>query len=113
MRLGEIAQRLGLEVANQGRGLDIEVTGGYCSDLLSDVMGHAKEGNVWVTIQTHPNVVAVASLTGVAGVVMAGGFRPDPETLTRAEQEGVTVLLSPLGSFEVAGRAYGFIWPNV
>ncbi|HEY3314582.1 MAG TPA: DRTGG domain-containing protein [Bacillota bacterium] len=109
MRLREIAERLGLAVAAQGRGLDTEVTGGYCSDLLSDVMAHAREGNVWITIQTHQNVIAVGSLTAVAGVVITGGFAPEPETLAKAEREGLTLLQTREGSFETAGRIHALL----
>jgi len=109
MRLEEIVRRLGLEVAVSGRGMTAKVSGGYCSDLLSDVLAHAKEGNLWITIQTHQNVIAVASLTAVAGVAIAGGLRPDAETLSRAEREGVTVLLTPLSSFELAGRVHALL----
>ncbi|MHB8926799.1 MAG: DRTGG domain-containing protein [Bacillota bacterium] len=109
MRLEEIARRLGLEAAVAGKGMAAEVTGGYCSDLLSDVMANAKEGYVWVTIQTHQNVVAVAGLTSVAGVVIAGGHRPDEETIARAGHEGVTILLTPMSGFEVAGRVHALL----
>lgn len=83
-----------------------QVTGAYCSDLLSDAMANAREGNLWFTIQTHPNVVAVASLLNLAAVVITGGREPDPETLAKAKQEKVAVLTTKAGSFEAAGKIY-------
>jgi hypothetical protein len=62
MKLEELARRLELEVRTAQRRLDAEVTGGYVSDLLSWVMAKAQPGNVWITIQAHSNIVAVASL---------------------------------------------------
>lgn len=109
MRLADIAEKIGLEIAVAGKGLATEVTGGYCSDLLSDVMANAKEGNVWITLQTHQNIVAVGSLTAVAGVIITGGARPDQDTLARAESEGVTLLLTTMPSFEVAGRIHSLV----
>ncbi len=109
MKLSEIAERLGLSTAVAGKGLQSEVSGGYCSDLLSDVMAGAKENSVWVTIQTHQNVVAVAALTSVAGVIVTGGHQPDQDTLARATQEGVTILLTPMHSFETVGRIYALL----
>lgn len=111
MTVGEIAQRLGLKaLAGANTGLrDRQVTGGYCSDLLSDVMANAEEGSAWITIQTHKNVIAVALLTGVAAVIMTGGRRPDEETLAAAEAEKVVLLTTSKGSFEVAGELYSLL----
>ncbi|HEX3031385.1 MAG TPA: DRTGG domain-containing protein [Bacillota bacterium] len=82
------------------------VTGAYCSDLLSDVMAHAQKDDLWITIQTHQNIVAVASLLELAGIIITGGGSPDPETITKAVKENIPVLTSELSSFEVAGRLY-------
>lgn len=112
MTVREVAGRLGLNVL-AGAGtpglLDKKVTGGYCSDLLSDVMANAKEGVAWITIQTHKNVVAVAVLTGVTCVIMTGGRQPDAETLAKAEEEQVCLLTTSEQSFTVAGRLYSLL----
>jgi len=86
-----------------------QVTGAYCSDLLSDVMANAKEGDIWFTIQTHPNVVAVASLLNLSAVVITGGKEPDPETMDKAKQENLPLLVTKTGSFEAAGKIYCFL----
>lgn len=106
MTVREIADKLELEILTDGAGLDREVTGGYASDLLSDVIGHGEAGNIWVTLQTHGNIVAVATLKELAAVVLVGGRMPEAETLDRARQEKVLLLRSSLPSFEVAGRLY-------
>jgi serine kinase of HPr protein (carbohydrate metabolism regulator) len=106
MELKKIANKLELEVVAGAGRLDREVTAGYASDLLSDVMANASEGALWVTIQTHTNIVAVCSLNDLAGVVIANGKRPSPETLAKAEEEGVSILLSPLGSFDLSGELF-------
>ena len=62
MTVQDIVSQLNLTVCSGQEGLQREVKGGYTSDLLSDVMGHAQEGDVWVTLQTHKNVMAIASL---------------------------------------------------
>lgn len=104
MSIDEIRKKLGLELAAGGGGLHREVLCGYCGDLLSDVMANCGKGAVWVTIQGHQNIVAVAVLREMAGIILANGRRPDPETVTKAEQEGIPVLCSPLGAYELAGR---------
>jgi predicted transcriptional regulator len=84
-----------------------EVRGGYVGDLLSDVMANSREGDVWVTIQKHVNVVAVAQLQGLAGIVLVNGRQPEPDMLKRAEEEHIPVISTPLQAFEVAGILHG------
>lgn len=104
--VGEMVESLQAVVLVGQDLLGQRVTGAYCSDLLSDTMASAKEGNTWFTIQTHPNIVAVASLLNLSAVVVTGGKEPDPETLTKAEQERVVILCTKLPTFEAAGRLY-------
>lgn len=106
MTVGEIAAALDLTVAAGRAGLDREVTGGYVSDLLSNVMGFAAPGSIWVTMQGHQNIVAVASLAGLAAVVVAGGATLESETLAKAEGEGIALLTTDLPSFELVGQLY-------
>jgi hypothetical protein len=84
-----------------------EVLGGYASDLLSDVMANAAEGDMWVTLQKHVNIVAVAKLKGLAAIVIVNGRLPEPDTLARAEAEGIPIVSTPLPAFEVVGILYG------
>jgi hypothetical protein len=109
LHLSEAAEILDAILHGEPVGAERQVTGAYCSDLLSDAMANAKEGNIWFTIQTHPNVVAVASLLNLAAVVITGGRDPDPETLARAKQEKVAVLVTKAKSFEAAGKIYGYL----
>jgi hypothetical protein len=106
MKLEELAKRLELEVRSASGKLGAEVTGGYVSDLLSWVMAKAQAGNVWITIQAHPNIVAVASLIGLSGIVVAEGVSPEPATLEKAEQEGIPILTTELAMYDLAGRMH-------
>ena len=99
MTVGEIALALGAEIACAAEGLARGVTGGYASDLLSCVMAGAKAGNIWVTLQSHVNVIAVAELKELACVLITEGARPDEETLARAAERQVPVLLTPKSTF--------------
>ncbi|HNS49955.1 MAG TPA: DRTGG domain-containing protein [Anaerolineae bacterium] len=105
MTVDEAVDLLGLRVL-AGRDLERKVTGGYASDMLSCVMAKAKEGNIWVTLQAHQNVVAVGSLLNLAAIVVTEGVEPDHDTLARADEQGVVVLSSAQDSFAVAGRLY-------
>jgi hypothetical protein len=106
MTVADLVDRLGLKVRTGKDKLGKTVTGGYASDLLSDVMGHAKEGTVWVTLQAHPNVVAVAVLKEIAAIVLIHGREPQEDTVARAEAEGVVILVADLPAFELVGRLY-------
>jgi len=106
MILQEIIDSLSLEVKTPELDLRREVTGGYVSDLLSDVMGNSHEGNVWVTLQIHLNIVAVASLKGLAGIILVNNRKPDADTLKRAVTENVPIMTSTLPTFELVGRLY-------
>ena len=106
MIVQDLVAELGLEVRSPGN-MEREVTGGYASDLLSCVMAGAKAGNVWVTLQAHPNVVAVASLLDLAAVIVSEGVVPDMETIERAQDNGVTVLGSPATTWAVVARLAG------
>jgi predicted transcriptional regulator len=106
MKLAKLVEELALTVKATQKGLDREVKGGYASDLLSDVMANSHEGDIWVTIQGHPNIVAVATLRDLAGVILANGRQPDAETVQRAEEEEVPLLCTPLSTYEVVGRLY-------
>jgi serine kinase of HPr protein (carbohydrate metabolism regulator) len=109
IKVKELVNNLGLKVCAGGSGLDRTVTGGYASDLLSDVMGNASEGQVWVTLQTHKNVMAVASLKDLAAVVLVKGLEPDPDMAKLAEEEGVPVLTTEKPAFEMVGEIYSLL----
>lgn len=106
MKLERIIRELELTEAVPGVGTERAVTGAYCSDLLSDVMAHAQPGDLWITVQVHQNIVAVAVMAELAGIVLVGGMRPDAEALAKAAREKVVLLTTPLAAFEVAGRLH-------
>jgi serine kinase of HPr protein (carbohydrate metabolism regulator) len=106
MKVKDVAEKLSLRIFSAPEGLNREVTGGYTSDLLSDVMGHAQEGHIWITLQTHKNIMAVASLKDIAAIILVKGFIPEPETIELSVQEGIPVLGSSSEAFELSGKLY-------
>ena len=107
MLVKEVAEKLGLKIL--AAGTDQEVTGGYVSDLLSDVIANAEEGCLWITVQRHLNVLAVAQLKKLAGIIVSSGIEPEAAVLERAKQEGIFVLSAQADSFNTAGRLYSLI----
>lgn len=106
MKLNEVVKKLHLEVMSGANKLDNEVKRGYVSDLLSDVIANSQEGDIWVTLQVHQNIVAVASLNGLSGIVLVNGRYPHEETIKKAETEGIPIVVSKLSAFEVVGQLY-------
>ena len=106
MKLAEMIQKLDLGVRSATANLDREVRGGYASDLLSDVLAHAEEGNLWITLQIHQNIVAIASMKNLAGIILVNGREPEPQTLEKAEAENVVIMVSEMPAFELVGRLY-------
>jgi predicted transcriptional regulator len=106
MKLSEIVEKLDLAVRTGAGALEAEVEQGYVSDMLSDVMGNAPEGCLWITLQAHQNIVAVAVMKSLAGIVLVRGRQPDEDTVRKARAEGVPILVTPLGAFELAGRLH-------
>ncbi len=109
MKVIDLVNEFGLQVFSGESGLENEIAGGYVSDLLSDVMGFAREGEVWITLQTHQNVMAVASLKDLAAVILVRGFSPEAETIEHSREEGIPVLGTSMPAFEIAGKLYALL----
>ncbi len=106
MKTSEVVELLNLEVVAGRDGLDRQVTGGYMGDMLSYVMAQAPQGAIWLTVQNHPNLVAVAVLRELAAVCLVGGRTPLEETRLKAEEEGIPLLQSDEDAFTLAGRLH-------
>ena len=102
MKVSELAEKLQLEVLTQDGDLTSDVTGCYIGDLLSWVMGRAMEGDAWVTVMSNVNIVAVASLSNVACIILAESVTPDADVLAKANAQGINILRSALSGFEIA-----------
>jgi len=106
MKLQEIAERLRLELKTPKVPLEAEVKTGYASDLLSDVLAHSLEGDLWVTRQTHLNIVAIAVMRDLSGILLVSGAEPDPDTVEKALEKTVPIFRTSLPTFEAVGRLY-------
>jgi predicted transcriptional regulator len=105
MKIKELVDRLNLEVVVEGN-LEVEVTGGYASDLLSNVMARSSAGDLWLTIQGHQNIVAIAQLIELSGILVTENFSIDDDTVKKAKELGINILRSKLDTYELAGRLY-------
>lgn len=104
--VADAVEALDLTVLAGGENLTRPITGAICSDLLSFVMAGAEGGDCWITVQTHPNIVAVAALGHLPAIIIASGFEAEDDTVARAEDEGIPLLCSPAGAYELAARLH-------
>lgn len=104
MRVKDIVEKLSLVPLTGDCGFEKEVQGAYCGDLLSWVMSHGNKNNIWVTVQVHPNVVAVAVLVEFSCIIVPDEIEVEKITLEKAIQEGIAVLHSKDNAFEICGK---------
>jgi len=109
MKISELTAALNLKLISGKDFNDKEITGGYVSDLLSDVMGNAKEGNIWITLQTHQNIIAVAALKDLSAVIIVKGAKPDDDTIEKSNTENLPVLSTELDTFNITGRLFDLL----
>jgi hypothetical protein len=107
MTLTELIDSLDLKVYTGKTELARTISGGYVSDLLSDVIAHGQKDHLWVTLQTHPNIIAVAALKDLAAIVLVNDRTPAAETVERAQKERIPLFGTSLSAFEFVGRVYG------
>jgi serine kinase of HPr protein (carbohydrate metabolism regulator) len=106
MTIKEIIKKLDFKVISGEKLLDKEITGGYAGDLLSDVLANAEKGNLWITSQIHQNIVAVASSKELSGIIIVNQRQPESETLEKAKEEQIPLIISNRLTYETVGKLY-------
>lgn len=109
MKVKELVEKLGLKVLAGENGLERDIDGCYISDLLSDVMGNADAGNIWITLQTHKNVMAIASLKELSCIILVKNLEANEDTINQGNEEEIPILQTNLQTFEIAGRVYNLL----
>jgi len=106
MKLKEIINSLKLQNLTPELDTDIKIVGCYVSDIMSDTLANASEGDLLITQQSHQTIVALASLKGIPAILLVNGKKPISEMVKKAEEEGIVFLATSMPYFEVAGRLY-------
>jgi predicted transcriptional regulator len=106
MKLTGIVKTLELDIKAGHDVLDREVTGGYVSDILSSVLTHAEQGNIWVTYQRHLNIIPIAGAKEISAIILVNGREVDKETLEKANEEKMPILGTSMDAFQVVGKLY-------
>ncbi|MFO7881811.1 MAG: DRTGG domain-containing protein [Kosmotogaceae bacterium] len=99
MKLKEIIQKTGLEEI-YCHNKNVDILNGYTGDLLSDVMGNAPENSIWITIQSHVNIIAVASIRDIKAIILCNNLEFDKETIKKAKENNISLLSSKYNAFE-------------
>jgi len=100
MTIDKLAEELGLERLSGSE--DMEVSSCYISDMLSRVLGGCGAGDVWITVQTSLNMVAVAVMTGASCVILPEGLTAPDNVIEKANDEGMTIFTSDETAFSLA-----------
>jgi hypothetical protein len=107
MTLQDIIQKLDLTIFTEPKDFAaIHPGSGYAADLLSCVMAGAQSGAVWVTLQAHINIVAVAALAEVCAVIISEGAIPEPDVIDKANSQGITLLGTKASTYQVVGHLW-------
>jgi len=107
MNVKKIIKELDLKVLTTEKEFsDIQVTSGYTSDLLSCVMAGAQNHGIWVTLQAHNNIIAVAALLDLSAIIITEDSIPDPATIVKANEEEIILLSTKQNSFWVVGKLW-------
>ena len=107
MKISELAEKCGFIALNFAEDRDVE--GCYIGDLLSWVMGRAKENNVWLTVMGNVNAIAVAVHADVSAIVLTENSALDSEALERAKQRGVNIYSTEDNTYETAKKIIALI----
>lgn len=107
MKLSRIATELDLELASEGPIDDeVEITSGYVCDLLSQVLGSATNNSIWITVQSHMNIIGVAVMSGIKAIIVSEGHNLPTEVINKADEERIVLFKSQANGFQLAGKLY-------
>jgi predicted transcriptional regulator len=106
MVLSAIVDKLECQILSGEAHLEREVSLASCSDILSDVMAKARKGCLWITHQTHENVLAIAFFKELSAIILPSGHKPDDDVIAKAQEKEIVILLSDETAFDIVGRLY-------
>ncbi len=101
MLVKELLEYKEFRLLTEGKAGERQVEGVYINDLLSCVMSHSKENDLWITVQIHPNIVAVAELIGISVIVIPEGIQVEEVTIEKAKEKGIDILSTDLDAYSI------------
>lgn len=101
MRVEDLLKQEEFKLFTKGENQQKEIKGVYINDLLSYVMSHSSEGDVWITVQIHPNIVAVAELVGISAIIIPEGIEVEEITKEKADEKGIEIISTELDAYNI------------
>ena len=109
MKIEKIAQCDFLETVFIPENFDSEILIGHTGDLLSEVMRNRQENSIWVTHQSHQNIIAVSEVTGAKAIVIAENLNFNADTVESAKDASIALFKTKLSAFECCGKLYNLL----
>jgi hypothetical protein len=109
VNLNDLISKFNLEVVNEGD-LQVGIKNGHIGDLLSEVMRNGTENCIWITHQTHQNILAVAEVVGAKAILIPENLNYLPETLKKAKEMKINLLKTNLSGFDITGKIYNLLY---
>ncbi|MCK5038949.1 MAG: iron-sulfur binding hydrogenase [Thermoplasmata archaeon] len=106
MRLSDIVSKLGLENVNRKLDEDMDIHHGYCCDLLSNVLSATPPNSIWMTIQSHQNIIGVATMADISVIIVCEGFDVPGDVIDKADEENIMIFKSQENAFQLSGKLY-------
>lgn len=100
MKVCELIDKYSFKLLSKGD-LERSISSVYSCDLLSWVMAKGKNDTAWITVQTHSNILAVASLLDFSCVIIPEGIKVEAEIIDKANEQEITILSTDLETFEI------------
>ncbi len=104
MNIGEIATLVQGKILTDGINKNLEVSGAFAGDLMSDVLATIKPEAILITGLNNPQVIRTALIADVRMIVIARGKQPTIDMIELANSEGMPMISSPMGLFELSAR---------
>ncbi|QEK12320.1 AraC family transcriptional regulator [Crassaminicella thermophila] len=101
MKVNDLIKKENFKLLTDNQTISKEIKGVYCCDLLSWVMANAKAGDAWITVQTHMNIVAVASLLEISCIIIPESIDVDMDTINKANEENIPIISTDLNSYGI------------
>ncbi|MDD4663783.1 MAG: AraC family transcriptional regulator [Caldisericia bacterium] len=109
MTIQQLIERLPLQLLTTQLDINGSFHDVYTSDLLSAALAKVTEDHVWITVQVHQNILGVASIKQAAAIILSESLMPDKDLVSKAQEKGIVILLSPYTSFETSGMLYNML----
>ena len=107
MKITDLSEKLGCEIVSGNENdMDISLNNVYIGDLLSVVMSKAKEESIWITIQTHLNIMAVSELLDISCIIVVEGMEIEAQTIEKSNELQIPILKTKASAYEVACKLY-------